>query len=72
MALVAEGQNCYSHRALTDDAVCEPLDNLFDCTGFDASILEQEAPSKVRSIGWVMDCLDANPSIHRLAQEIMT
>jgi hypothetical protein len=38
----------------------------------DENILEQEAPSKVRSTGWVMDCLDANPSIHRLAQEIMT
>jgi hypothetical protein len=53
-------------------------DNFFDCVNFDAmedvdaNIPEQEAPSKFRSIGWVMHCLDANPSIHRLAQEIMT
>ena len=51
-------------------------DNFFDCVNFDAmedvdaNIPEQEAPSKC--IGWVMHCLDANPSIHRLAQEIMT
>jgi hypothetical protein len=76
--LVAERQNCCSHRALTDDAVCEPLDNLFDCTDFDAmedidaSIFEQEATSNFRSVGWVMDQLSEKVSINLIAQEIMT
>jgi hypothetical protein len=78
MALVADNQNCLSHRALTADAVCEPLDKFFDCTDFDAmedidaNIFEQEAPSNFCSIGWVMDELNENVSTHLIAQEIFT
>ena len=75
MALVAEGENCLFHRALTNDAVSEPLDHFFNCSDFDAmedideNTFEQEAPSNFCSIGWVMDELSEKVSINLIAQE---